>query len=153
MEHEYEDDAADADGLTAVKLSLVGGFVGTLAGLKRRGLGGAVVGGLVGGTAGYAAGAALDGSSTADEWDDPLGDVRDDPVTVDVGSDDDGGFDFDAGDDEGEDGADGSEAEEAPDEAAEEAETEDEADTGTEDEEAESDADGDEADEDDEVDE
>jgi hypothetical protein len=113
MEHEFEDDESDAPGLTAVKLSLVGGFAGTLAGLKRRGVGGAVVGGLVGGTAGYAAGAAIDGPASPDEWEDPLSDVRDEPVTVDVGTDDDTGFDFD--DDEAE--ADDDEAEADDDEA------------------------------------
>jgi len=125
MEHDYEDDASDAGGLTAIKLSLVGGFVGTLAGLKRRGLGGAVVGGLLGGTAGYAAGAAMDGSTPDDEWEDPLADVRDDPVTVDVGSDDDGGFDFDAGDEEDEETT-GDEEDEAEADAEDEADEADE---------------------------
>ncbi|MEF8851846.1 MAG: hypothetical protein V5A44_07840 [Haloarculaceae archaeon] len=140
MEHDFEDDASDASGLTAVKLSLVGGFVGTLAGLKRRGIGGAVVGGLVGGTAGYVAGAALDGPGTPDEWEDPLADVRDEPVTVDVGTDDeDVGFDFEgdeeadaeadeAGEDEDEgvDTEDGDDAEAEDDEADAEAESADE---------------------------
>jgi len=138
MQHDYEDDASDESGLTAVKLALVGGFAGTVAGLKRRGLSGAVLGGLLGGTAGYVAGSALDGEGPADEWEDPLADVRDEPVTVDVGKsdEDDTGFDFDAGeDDEGdeEDEADASEDADADgdgqeeDEEAETAGEEDEA--------------------------
>ena len=47
MQHDYEDDASEASGLTAVKLALVGGFAGTVAGLKRRGLSGAIAGGLL----------------------------------------------------------------------------------------------------------
>ena len=133
MEHDYDDGASDGSGLTAVKLSLVGGIVGTLAGLKRRGVGGAVVGGLLGGATGYAAGAALDGPDTVEEWEDPLADVREDPVTVDVGTeDDDGGFDFDAGDEEkaDEEGDEDVEAEgdETDDEADEDAEAEAESD-------------------------
>jgi hypothetical protein len=134
MQHDHEDDAADASGLTALKLSLVGGFAGTVAGLKRRGVSGAVVGGLLGGTAGYVAGSALDDGAPVDEWEDPIADVRDEPVTVDVGEsdEDDTGFDFDSGgddeggEDEGDDEDDEeSEADEATDEETEEEEVAD----------------------------
>ena len=155
MQHDYEDDASDASGLTALKLSLVGGFAGTLAGLKRRGVSGAVVGGLLGGTAGYVAGSALDGGAPVDEWEDPLADVRDEPVTVDVGesAEDDTGFDFDTGGDEGDEGEDDEGEAAATDEDADEKAEEDEAAAGEDDEgeaEAESDTQDDEDEEGDE---
>lgn len=64
-------------------LSLVGGFVGTVTGLKRNGISGAVVGGLVGGTVGYVSGASLndDGSAT------PAPEVDTEPVSVTVSDD------------------------------------------------------------------
>jgi hypothetical protein len=138
MQHDHEDDAADASGLTALKLSLVGGFAGTVAGLKRRGVSGAVVGGLLGGTAGYVAGSALDDGAPVDEWEDPIADVRDEPVTVDVGEsdEDDTGFDFDSGgddeggEDEGDDEDEDAEADESEAEAEEDAADDAEADTG-----------------------
>jgi hypothetical protein len=74
MQHDFADDATDNSGLTAVKLSLVGGFLGTLSGLKRRGLTGAFLGGLAGGTVGYVAGAALAEGEAVEEWSDPLSD-------------------------------------------------------------------------------
>ena len=98
MQHDFEDDTAEESGLTAVKLSLVGGFVGTLTGLKRRGLSGALLGGLAGGTAGYAAGSTLESGDTVEEWEDPLSDARDEPVTVDVSEDE--GFEFDTDDED-----------------------------------------------------
>lgn len=66
-----------------VALSLVGGFVGTVTGLKRGGVPGAVVGGFVGGTAGYLSGASLgDGESTATT---PGSDTE--PISVGVSGD------------------------------------------------------------------
>jgi len=81
MEHDTEFDhgahgSTDAD---AAKLSLAGGFVGTVTGLKRGGLGGAVVGGLVGGTFGYVAGAAVSESHERIPLDDGP-----EPIQVDV---------------------------------------------------------------------
>jgi hypothetical protein len=103
-----EHDDADVD---PAKLSLVGGFVGTVSGLKRGGPGGALIGGLVGGTAGYVTGAALSGT-TGSEYDHGDGhDSADGPITIDVdeegaeGDDGDGSDDGDAGD--GADGRDG----------------------------------------------
>jgi hypothetical protein len=79
-------------------LSLVGGFVGTVTGLKRNGISGAVVGGLVGGTVGYVGGASLneDGSATPE----PEIDTEPVSVTVSDASDDDDADDEDHSDDE-----------------------------------------------------
>jgi hypothetical protein len=70
------------DGVThetgSVALSFVGGFVGTVTGLKRGNLSGAVVGGFVGGTVGYLAGAS---SKTIDP---APGSERADPILIDV---------------------------------------------------------------------
>lgn len=73
-------------------LSLVGGFVGTVTGLKRNGVPGAVVGGLVGGTVGYVSGASLNDEGSAT----PAPDIDTEPVSVTISDEDD--EDDDAGD-------------------------------------------------------
>lgn len=93
MEHEYGSDVSDEPDVNPVKLSLVGGALGTITGLKAKGVGGAVVGGLVGGTAGYVAGSAAtdDGLGTP-------GGVE--PIDVAIGEDDDDASDGHADGDE-----------------------------------------------------
>ena len=138
MQHDFEDDTAEESGLTAVKLSLVGGFVGTLTGLKRRGLSGALLGGLAGGTAGYAAGSALEGGDTVEEWEDPLSDARDEPVTVDVSEDE--GFEFNTDDEDEDEAGERAEGNAEADESEaneEDADEESDAEDGNEDEETE----------------
>lgn len=70
-------------------LSLVGGFVGTVSGLKRNGVAGAVVGGLIGGTVGYVSGASLNDEATAGP------DIETEPVSVTVADDEDDDTDAD----------------------------------------------------------
>jgi hypothetical protein len=79
MEHHDEEFEATPDEPSAAKLSLVGGFLGTVSGLKRGGPGGAVLGGLVGGTTGYLTGAALDERSPS-QYTDP----SDGPLEISV---------------------------------------------------------------------
>ena len=85
MEQEHERGSKAAD-VNPVGTSLVGGFLGTVTGLRKGGVGGAVIGGLVGGTAGYVAGAAADASPspTADE------DVESITISTDNDDEDDG---------------------------------------------------------------
>jgi hypothetical protein len=79
-QHDTADNVTDETG--PVTLSVVGGFVGTVTGLKRGNLPGAVVGGFVGGTVGYLAGAS---SRTVDPT---PGSGRADPISIDVGDTD-----------------------------------------------------------------
>lgn len=74
-------------------LSLVGGFVGTVTGLKRSGVPGAVVGGFVGGTVGYLTGASVGDEEAATAL--PEGDSE--PISV--------GVPDDSGEEDTEDGA------------------------------------------------
>ena len=99
MEHHDEEFEATPDEPSAAKLSLVGGFLGTVSGLKRGGPGGAVLGGLVGGTAGYLTGAALDESSPS-QYTDP----SDGPLEISVGDEADDDAESAAETDETEDG-------------------------------------------------
>ncbi|MBB6644899.1 hypothetical protein [Halobellus ruber] len=115
MSQEHEHDARTAD-VSPVGASLAGGFLGTVTGLRKSGVGGAVVGGLVGGTVGYVAGAAVDTSS-------PLAPSTDvEPISISTDGDDDAAdeADDDAAD-EADDEADDDVADEADDDVADEA--------------------------------
>ncbi len=96
MAQEHEQDGTDVE-MNPIGTSLVGGFLGTVTGLKKGGAGGALIGGLVGGTAGYVAGAA------AEEGSRPEPSVDVDPVTIPTGNEEDGD---DADEADGEGGAD-----------------------------------------------
>lgn len=78
MAEEYET-AVDAEqDANPLGLSVAGGFLGTVAGLKRGGVPGAVVGGLAGGTVGYLVGATGESPATAPE------DGDREPISLDV---------------------------------------------------------------------
>lgn len=89
-EHETAVDAEqDAN---PVGLSVAGGFLGTVAGLKRGGVPGAVLGGLAGGTVGYLVGATGEPPAA------PPADSDRDPISLDVSDPDDA--DDERGDDD-----------------------------------------------------
>lgn len=77
MSNEHTTETGETDAVDPKKLSLVGGFVGTVVG-ARRGLSGAVTGGFLGGTLGYLTGASMD-----DELP-PVTDADTEPVAIDV---------------------------------------------------------------------
>lgn len=104
QEHEYDAKGTDVN---PAATSLVGGFLGTVTGLRKSGIGGAVVGGLVGGTVGYVAGAAADAGARRG----PSTEVE--PISISTGDDD-------AADaaDEGSDDAAGEESDDGTDDEA-----------------------------------
>lgn len=107
MSDQYQDESATAEP-DETKMSLVGGFVGTVIGAQKS-RGAAVVGGVVGGTLGYLAGAAAGPPET---------DVAEEPVVVTVDGtdeDEDEGTEADGTDDANEDEDTEAEAEEADD--------------------------------------
>ncbi len=71
---------SEAENPTPVALSLAGGATGTIAGLKRRGVPGALIGALVGGTLGYLVGAK---STDAIHVEEPP--IDSDPISIELG--------------------------------------------------------------------
>lgn len=102
-EHQHDVTAETEQSTNPVALSLVGGFVGTVTGLKRHGVPGAVVGGLVGGSVGYVGGTALNRESmeSMSEAAEPVTvSVADDSGADDIEIDTDGNdIEVDTGDD------------------------------------------------------
>lgn len=102
MGEQQHDVSAEAESnVSPTALSLVGGFVGTVSGLKRNGVPGAVLGGLVGGTVGYVSGASLNGDATSGP------EIDTEPVSVTVADEENSGTDLkeDMGDADDEDDA------------------------------------------------